>query len=97
MQRRELRTVGRRPATTAVAPSGVVPTAAEMAGWPVTVDVPTAGSAYGMSRNTAYEMARAGRFPVDVLRVGSRLRVRTAAILADLAISGEPTSRDVSA
>lgn len=94
MTPRELRAV-RRIAGATDELKAAVPTAAEMLGWPVTVDVPTAGTAYGMSRNTAYELARAGRFPVDVLRVGARLRVRTAAILADLGVTGE-SSREVS-
>lgn len=96
MQRRELRTV-RQTAPTSREIAGVaVPTAAAMLAWPVTVDLPTAGTAYGLSRNTAYELARSGRFPVQVLHVGSRLRVRTAEILADLGITGETAGREVS-
>lgn len=45
---------------------------------PVTVDLVTAGSAIGLGRSASYEQARAGTFPVPVLRVGARYRVVTA-------------------
>ncbi len=50
----------------------------------LTTDLVTAGRAYDMSKNVAYAEARQGRFPVPVLRVGSRYRVRTAHLASDL-------------
>lgn len=96
MQRREIRAIRPVGAPAENAGGVAVPTAAQILKWPATVDLPTAGRVYGMSRNTAYGMAKDGRFPVEVLRVGSRLRVRTAAILADLGITAELASREVS-
>lgn len=62
------------------------PTAAEILLWPSTVDVPTGGSAFGIGRGLSYELARRGEFPVAVRHIGSRLRVVTADIIADLGI-----------
>lgn len=45
-------------------------------------DLVTAGSILGIGRTTAYELARTGRFPVPVLRVGRRYRVPVAPILS---------------
>lgn len=39
---------------------------------------PTAGEAIGISRSTAYKLARTGKFPVRVLRLGASYRVITA-------------------
>jgi hypothetical protein len=47
---------------------------------PVT-DLATAASIFGLSRSTAYELAKRDRFPVSVLRFGTRYRVPVAAIL----------------
>ncbi len=63
----------------------------ELLALPAVVDVPTAGRAYGVGRDLAYTLARTGAFPVPVLRLGPRLRVRTAHLLADLF----PNSSDV--
>lgn len=43
-----------------------------------TVSVPEAGQELGIGRNTAYELARTGEFPVRVLKIGSRYRVSRA-------------------
>lgn len=53
-------------------------------------DVATTGEIFGMSRSSAYELARGDRLPVPVLRVGSRYRVSVAAILAALGVPSEP-------
>ena len=63
-----------------------VPSVAEILAWPVTVDIPTAGRAWGMGRDQAYQLAREGRFPVPVLRIGRCLRVSRAAVLHALGI-----------
>ncbi len=47
-------------------------------------DVSTAGSIFKLSRSVAYDLARTGRFPVPVLRAGTRYRVPVAAILTAL-------------
>ncbi len=63
-----------------------VPTADEIRAWPVTVDVVTAGSAFGIGRSESYRLARQGSFPVPVLRIGRCLRVTRSAVLAALGI-----------
>ncbi|HEX8343115.1 MAG TPA: helix-turn-helix domain-containing protein [Actinoplanes sp.] len=49
-----------------------------------TTDVVTAGQILGISRNTAYALARRGSFPVPIIKAGTRYRVPVAAILATL-------------
>jgi hypothetical protein len=49
-----------------------------------TTDVVTAGRFLGISRNTAYRLARRGDFPVPIVRVGAQYRVPTAALIAVL-------------
>jgi hypothetical protein len=58
----------------------------EARSWPVTVDVATAGRAWGIGRDRAYALARQGRFPVPVLRLGRYLRVTRASVLEALGI-----------
>lgn len=41
---------------------------------PVTVDVLTAGRAFGFSRNTTYELIKSGEFPVPVHPYGKGKR-----------------------
>jgi len=69
-------------------PEIAVPTADEVIGWPVTVDVPTAGRCFGLGRDTSYDMARDGTFPTPVLRYGRSLRVTRTSLLSAL---GMPT------
>jgi hypothetical protein len=64
-----------------------VPTSQEIRAWPVTVDVPTAGRAFGVGRTESYRMARAGRFPVPVLRIGRSLRITRASVLTALGVA----------
>jgi hypothetical protein len=61
-------------------------TPAEVRALPVTVDVPTAGRALGLGRDGAYRAAADGTLPVPVLRLGRRLRVTRASLLAALGI-----------
>jgi hypothetical protein len=63
-----------------------VPTPDEILTWPATVDVPTARRAFGIRRDEAYRLAREGRFPAPVLRLGRYLRVTRAAVLHALGI-----------
>ena len=51
-------------------------------------DIPTAGSILaGLSSTQSYELAKVGRFPVPILKVGRRLIVPTAPILELLGLS----------
>ena len=52
-----------------------------------TVDVETAGAILGIGRSKSYELAKAGEFPVRVLRIGRRYLVPTPGILALLGIA----------
>ena len=54
------------------------------------VDIPTAGPCFKMGKSTAYELARAGKFPVPVLPLGKSFRVTRASILAYLGIEDVP-------
>jgi hypothetical protein len=56
----------------------------------VVTDLPTAGQILGMSRTTAYALARAGRFPVPVLRVGRLYRVSVNDLLRVLNLPTDP-------
>lgn len=53
----------------------------------VRTDVETAGSIFGLSRTQAYEAVNAGRFPVPTFRIGRRVVVPVAPILALLRIN----------
>lgn len=53
---------------------------------PASIDLVTAGRALGVCRTKAHEMARAGKWPVPLFRVGTRYRVRRSDLLAFLGI-----------
>jgi len=74
------------------APQVLRMTIEELLALPVSVDVPTAGRAFGMHRDTAYTAAREGSFPCPVLRVGSRYVVPRAGILRALGIEQSPAA-----
>jgi hypothetical protein len=61
-------------------------TRADVLALPLTVDVPTAGRAFGLGRDAAYRLARSGDFPVPVIRAGARYLVTRAALLRVLGI-----------
>jgi hypothetical protein len=65
-------------------------TVADVLAWPPTVDVETAGAAFGVGRTKAYELARTETFPVPILRLGTRMRVRRADVLHALGIEDRP-------
>jgi predicted site-specific integrase-resolvase len=68
-------------------------TPAEVLALPAMPDlVPDAVNALGVSRDTGYSLARAGDFPIPVVPVGRRLKVRRADLLAFLGITEAPTS-----
>lgn len=56
----------------------------DLAARSLTTDLVTAGAAFGMGRSTAYDLHRRGEFPVEVLRLGRLLRVRTADLVRAL-------------
>lgn len=61
-------------------------TLAEVAALPAVTDLVTAGRALGLGRTKAYELARAGRFPVPVIRSGRTWLVPAAGLLAALGL-----------
>jgi hypothetical protein len=61
-------------------------TAAEIRALSAVVDLVTAGRALGMGRTKSYELARTGRFPCPVLRVGRSYLVPTAGLLTLLGL-----------
>lgn len=71
----------------------------EIRALPVALDVPTAGRALGISRDTSYRLARRGAFPVPVLRAGKRMVVTKAALLCALGMAdpGKPLDNGASA
>lgn len=63
----------------------VAPTLDEVRRWPSTIDVGATAQALGVSRSHAYEAIRQGILPVRTIRVGGRIRVITASLVALLA------------
>ncbi|HEX3957851.1 MAG TPA: hypothetical protein VHZ03_14630 [Trebonia sp.] len=57
----------------------------ELLAVPVSVPLAVAARPFGLGRNKAYELARAGEFPCPVIRVGERYRVNRAALYEALA------------
>ncbi|WP_040699462.1 MerR family transcriptional regulator [Nocardiopsis kunsanensis] len=68
--------------------SGMAPQ--ELLGLPLAVDLTTAGRAFTLGRTKAYALAKAGEFPVPVLRIGNSYRVRRADLLDALGITDQP-------
>ena len=64
-------------------------TADDIRGWPATVDLVTGLAPWGVGRDAAYRLAASGDAPVPILRVGRRLRVSRAAVMAALGIRDE--------
>ena len=52
--------------------------------WPPTVDVTRAALALGVGRATLYDALARGERPVQVIKVGSRLRVLTHSLISVL-------------
>lgn len=59
----------------------------ELLALPVAVDLSTAARAYSIGRTAAYELAKKDEFPVRVLRVGNRYRVRRSDLLESLGVT----------
>lgn len=58
----------------------------EVLNLPVTVDLVTAGRAFGIGRTTAHDLARSEEFPCKVLRLRGSYRVLRADLLRALGI-----------
>lgn len=69
-------------------------TEAELLALPVSVDLATAGRAFGLGRTKSFELAQAGAFPCRVLRVGLRYRVPRSALLEALGIDPSSGARN---
>lgn len=59
----------------------------ELLALPASVDIVTAGRAFGVGRTTAYALARSGQFPCRVIRAGKAYRAITADLLRVLHIT----------
>lgn len=59
----------------------------ELRALPNAVDVVTAGRALGISRTTAYTMARQGVFPVPLLRFGAQYRAKRTDLMKLLGVA----------
>jgi hypothetical protein len=66
----------------------------ELLDLPVSVDLVTAGRAFGLGRTKAFELAKAGEFPCRVLSVGHKYRVPRTAIFEALGV--DPTEPQAS-
>ncbi len=62
---------------------------AELLALPVSVDLVTAGRTFGLGRTKAFELARAGKFPCEVLFVGIKYRVSRSSIFRALGVDEE--------
>lgn len=63
----------------------------EVRALPAVTDVRTAGRAFGLGRDTSYDLARRGELPVPVLQLGRRLVVTRSALMEALGIPEAPT------
>lgn len=62
-------------------------TRAEILTWRTTVNIPTAGRAFGLGTNASYNAYHRGDFPVRVLKIGRKLVVPTADLLTALGMT----------
>jgi excisionase family DNA binding protein len=61
---------------------------------PVTVDLMTTARVLGISRTTAYELVRTGRYPVRLYKVGTRYRCLRSTLLEHLGIADPLVQKD---
>ena len=59
----------------------------ELLALPATVNVVTAARALGIGHNKAYDLIKAGEFPVRTLTMGNTVRIPTAALWEALGVS----------
>jgi hypothetical protein len=65
----------------------------ELLAAPPTVTLDLSNKALGISKSHGYELARSGRYPVRVLRLGASYRVVTAELLELLGLAHTAPSR----
>lgn len=67
----------------------------ELLALPVSVDLVTAGRAFGLGRTRSYELARCGAFPCRVIPIdsGRKYRVPRSAILEALGVADPASPR----
>lgn len=65
-------------------------TSDELLTLPAAIDLDTANSALMIGRSTGYALAKQGRYPVRVLRLGNAYRVVTADLLKLLGLERQP-------
>lgn len=70
----------------AVIQAELMMTMEELHALPVSVDLVTAGRAFGIGRTKAFELAKLDKFPCRVLRVGEKYRVPRSALFEALGI-----------
>lgn len=70
----------------AVIQTELMMTVEELHALPVSVDLVTAGRAFGIGRTKAFELAKQGKFPCRVLRVGQKYRVTRSDLFDTLGI-----------
>lgn len=70
----------------AVIQAELMMTVEELQALPVSVDLVTAGRAFGIGRTKAFELAKQGKFPCRVLRVDEKYRVPRSALFEALGI-----------
>lgn len=63
----------------------------ELLALPVSVDLLTAGRAFGLGRTKAFDLAKRGEFPCRVIKVGPKYRVPRSGILEALNIQDKAT------
>lgn len=66
----------------------------ELLALPVTVNLVTAGRAFGLGRTKAFELAKRDEFPCRLIRVGVKYRAPRSAILEALGIEDAPGQAD---
>ena len=64
-------------------------TAEQLRALPAVIDVPTA-AVLAIGRTAAYELVRSGHWPTPIVRLGHRIRIPTAPLLALLSVSTDP-------
>jgi len=77
--------------------TGHVWTETDIRGLGAATDLVTTAAILGIGRTTAHALARAGQFPVPVLRIGHRYRVPVAPILRLLDLDPAPADATVTA
>jgi hypothetical protein len=69
-------------------------TSEELLALPAVIDLDTANRALWIGRSTGYGLAKQGRYPVKVLRLGNAYRVVTADLLELLGLQRQPQTED---